>query len=139
MPQYLYVDQGEYFITTDSKTTLVTTGMTDCIAMAFVDKNDKACRLLVHLDGFILNSEENATANLKMIKEKFIFQTKSQDFDIYIFGGQKQFRNYKILRPVLDALDMQTDNITDVNELCGQLGSARLFSPSNVCYNDLSC
>lgn len=118
MPNYRLVSQGEYFITSDPDTTLVTMGMTECIAIAFVDKANPSNRLLAHIDGQILYNDGIALANLSKIQEEFTQKTNAESFDIYLLGGQCQRRNHLILQKALDELGLAITNLTDINQFC---------------------
>lgn len=136
MPNYRYVSQGEFYITTDPNTVLVTTGMTDCIAIEFVDKANPAKRMLAHLDGAILYNSEIGLSNLKIIKNAFIEKAHSKDFSIHLLGGQLKLHNYRVLLPILKLLELEITQGVDINEFCNQLNAGRsrfnLFSPINV-------
>lgn len=106
MPVYRYVSQGEYYITSDPEVELITSGMTDCIALAYVDKKDSRKRLLTHLDGFLLTNYETALTNLRKITSEFKEKTNASDFDIFLLGGQANFRNYRILLPAMESLHL---------------------------------
>lgn len=136
MPNYQYVSQGEYFITLDPNTVLVTSGMTECIALALIDKNP-ANRLLAHIDGYILYNVERAISNLSQIINEFIQKTHSENFKIYLLGGQHKRRNNQTLRNAINALSWDITNFTDINQfcsdrnqMCNQAG-AKFFSKFN--------
>ncbi len=136
MPNYRYVSQGEYYITTDPNTILITSGMTDCIAIEFVDKANPDKRLLSHLDGAILYNLETGISNLKIIKEAFMEKTHSEDFAIHLLGGQTKLHNYRVLLPALKHLELDITHCVDINEFCQQLNVGRsrlnLFTPISV-------
>src|SRR5438309_6600560 len=97
MLNYRSIAQGEYFITNDSNTVLITEGMTECIAMAFVDKANSNLRLLAHLDGFLLADRQTASLNLNILINAFTL-AGSTNFEIYALGGKEGVRNHKILK-----------------------------------------
>lgn len=136
MPNYRYVSQGEFYVTNDSDTILVTSGMTDCIGIAFIDKVNPAKRAVAHIDGMILYNEETALSNMKLLKQVFENKTESSDYDVFLLGGQKRLRNYRLLLPTLTALGVTPAKITDINEFCAEqnLGQSRYykFSPINA-------
>lgn len=118
MVNYRFVSQGEYFITSDPDTVLVTSGMTECIAIAFIDKENPNNRLLAHIDGQILYSDAVALANLSSLQVEFKQQTNAESFNIYLLGGQHQRRNNLTLQRTLDTLGLSATNFTDINQFC---------------------
>lgn len=118
MINYRYVAQGEYFVTSDPDTVLVTSGMTECIAIAFIDKENPNHRLLAHMDGQILYSDAVALDNLGLIQTKFTQYTKAENFDIYLLGGQHQRRNNLTLQRALHTLNLSVTNFTDIHQFC---------------------
>lgn len=136
MPEYRYVSQGEYYITTDPNTVLVTSGMTECIAIVFISKNSPEKRLLSHLDGYILYNPTIALSNLSVIKSAFE-KTNPQEFEVHLFGGSKNRRNYSTLLPLLKKLNLDTTSCIDTQELCAKhnlnLNSKQAyFTPTNI-------
>lgn len=125
MINYRFVSQGEYFITSDPDTVLVTSGMTECIAIAFIDKENPNNRLLAHIDGQILYSDAVALANLSKIQEEFKQQTNAQIFSIYLLGGQHNRRNNLILQRTLQTLGLFATNFTDINQFCADQNQIR--------------
>lgn len=117
MPEYRYVSQGEYYITTDPNTVLVTSGMTECIAIVFISKNSPEKRLLSHLDGYVLYNPTIARSNLSAIKSAFE-KTSPQEIEVHLFGGSKKRRNYSMLLPLLKKLNLNTTSCIDTQELC---------------------
>lgn len=136
MPNYRYVSQGEFYVTTDENTVLITSGMTDCIGIAFIDKTAPKNRAVAHLDGNILYDRETAFSNMNTLKQAFENQTGSTEYEVYLLGGQKNLRNYRILLPVLEDLGINITLLVDINEFCTQrsIGQSRYlkFSPFNV-------
>ena len=125
MINYRFVSQGEYFITTDPNIALVTSGMTECIAVAFIDKDNPNNRLLAHIDGQILYSNAIALANLSKITAEFTQQINSENFDLYLLGGQHQRRNNQILQRTFHVLGLSIINFTDVNQFCADQNQVR--------------
>jgi hypothetical protein len=125
MGYYRYVSQGEYYVTADKECTLVTSGMTECIAVSFIDRADPAKRLLAHIDGQILSGSENARRNFEIMIEAFKEKTGSADFDVHLLGGQKGFRNYRILMPVLEAAHVDVKQSVDIHEFCTHINQGR--------------
>ncbi|WED42283.1 hypothetical protein [Legionella cardiaca] len=136
MPNYRYVSQGEFYITTDSETTLVTSGMTECIAFAFIDKENPSLRLLAHLDGQILATPQVALANISHLKTAFQEKTGSLDFEVHLLGGQLNRHNYRMLIPALEKLNLTMTECVDITKFCSTLNVHRSrftqFSPMTV-------
>ena len=93
MKNIRYVAQGEYHITTDANTVLFTCGMTECIAMEFIDKNNPNNRLLTHLDGAILFDETTSKKNTELLVSEFQKMTETEEFDIHLLGGRQSTAN----------------------------------------------
>lgn len=128
MISYRYVSQGEYFITDDPNTVLVTSGMTECIATEFIDKKNPSLRLLTHLDGLILYNEQIAFDNINKIVDAF--KTKNNNnvnFDIYVLGGDKNRRNCRLLFEALDKINLKMNiaHFQDSADFCKELNSGR--------------
>ena len=125
MMNYRFVSQGEYFITTEPETVLVTSGMTECIAITFIDKENPNNRLLAHIDGHILYSDAVALDNLSKIAEEFTKQTNAKSFNIYLLGGNHQRRNNQTLRRVLETLGLSVTNSIDITQFCAEQNKIR--------------
>lgn len=132
MPNYRYISQGEYFVTDDADTVLVTSGMTECIAIAFIDKKNNAHRLLTHFDGLILYDTNLASDNVQRLLDNF----KSQDFYIHVLGGQEKLRNCKILFETFKKFSLEVTFFEDSNQFCKRYRSEAKLSyaigPSSV-------
>ena len=126
MSNYRYVSQGEFYVTTDPNTILVTSGMTDCIAIAFIDKKDPNNRMLSHLDEQILASKENAIKNLQIIEKAFKKQTQAAEFEVYILGGHNELPHR--LDPALAELEITITKAVDINEFCDLLNVNKIDS-----------
>jgi hypothetical protein len=136
MPIYQYVTQGEYFITTDPDTVLLTTGMTECIGFCFIDKQNPNIRLLAHLDGFVLN-QHTAKANIAHMITTFQQHNGAREFDIFCAGGTLGFYNYRTLIQTLRTLDffIPQENITTAKDFCEKFKAENihtLFSTINI-------
>ncbi len=118
MKNYRYVAQGEFFVTTDPNTTLVTTGMTECMALAFIDRKNPQNRLLAHLDGQILSNYENTQKNLATLINAFTDMTRTTEFDVHVFGGQRKRRNYRMLLPEMEKARLEITKSLDIHEFC---------------------
>ncbi|AHE65865.1 hypothetical protein [Legionella oakridgensis] len=135
MKNYRHVAQGEFFVTTDPNTVLITIGMTECIAIAFIDRTNPSNRLLAHLDGQILSDFANAQENLLTLKKAFIDKTKATEFDVYLFGGQRKLRNYRILLPKMHEVQLPITYSLDINEFCQRYNasSRTKINPISAC------
>lgn len=134
MPYYRYVNQGEFHITQDRDTTLVTEGMTECIAFALVAKTNPSCRLLCHLDGETLESVATAKSNIKKLVDQFQTKTECKEFEIHIFGGQEGFDNCNHLFAALKELSLTHTKFQSSKDFCREQNKKLRFpiNPTNA-------
>lgn len=128
------IAQGEYYITSDSTLTLLTFGMTECIAVAFIDKANPKNRLLTHMDGMTLSSKMIAKANLEQMIAAFEAETKCTEFETYVLGGRKKFENWENLMAALTDLNIQASKSSDSPEFCKNLNVGKKYqlNPTNA-------
>ena len=93
-PNVIYVDQGQCVITTDPDAILLTTGMTECIGVAFIISGKPPIKAVAHFDGFTLYDSKTAHNNLQSIMSTI--QNFRRDFDVQLiaFGGEASRRNF---------------------------------------------
>lgn len=125
MKNIRYVAQGEYHITTDPNTILFTCGMTECIAMEFVDKNNPNNRLLTHLDGAILFDETTSKENTELLVSEFKKITSTKEFDIHLLGGRQSAANIAIgninqITNALKNLNLTITTLLTSKDFCDQ-------------------
>jgi hypothetical protein len=96
--QIIYVDQGQCVISTDPNVTLITTGMTECIGIAFLADGKPPIKALAHLDGHCLNDIETALQNLQKVRSAIKSFGRYHDIKLIAFGGRVEGHNFPILQ-----------------------------------------
>jgi len=119
------VAQGEYSVTTDPNTVLLTAGMTECLGVCFVSDKNPAHRLVAHLDGFTLSTPEISSNNIKILIDAFEKASgiKNNTFHIYVLGGSKFSNNIPNFILGLAAHGKNIHKIENSKEFCDKFNS----------------
>ncbi|MDZ5762813.1 hypothetical protein Cyrtocomes_01208 [Candidatus Cyrtobacter comes] len=126
MGKFCYILQGCGMVTCDSTEQLITTGMTECIAVslsAYDRRSNKFARGLFHFDGCNLYNNESATERVKKAYEAFNKCAKDNlvihgdKIEVNVYGGEKFTRNLLKVKLSLEKLKVKDVNYFDHRDL----------------------
>ncbi len=129
--------QGEFCVSKDPDTVLITVGMTECVGVCFVNDQNPAHRLVCHMDGFTLCNPEIATNNIKILIEAFekMLDDKINTFRIFALGGNDSSSNIPNLKLALKAHGKEIYKLETSKQFCERFNSAnsatKFFRPIN--------